>query len=93
MSCEREWELSLLLFADDTALVAAMSEQLQCLVREFRRVVCKRLKLRVIVDKSKVISVGESEDPAMLNIILNVEIMEVISSFKYLESCFKAEKE
>ena len=54
--------LSQLLFADDTALVAKSAELLQCLVREFGRV-RKRQKLRVIVDKSKVVSVGGSEDP------------------------------
>ena len=59
-----------MLFADDTALVAESAEQLQCLVREFG-MVCKRRKLRVNVDKSKVMSVGESEDPAILNIIMN----------------------
>ena len=32
---EREWVLSQLLFADDTALVAESAEQLKCLVREF----------------------------------------------------------
>ena len=32
---EREWMLSQLLFADDTALVVESVEQLQCLVSEF----------------------------------------------------------
>ena len=32
---ERDWVLSQLLFADDTALVAESAEQLQCLVQEF----------------------------------------------------------
>ena len=38
------------------ALVAELAEQLQCLVREFGRV-CKQWKLRVNVDKSKVVVV------------------------------------
>ena len=33
---EREWVLSQLLFADDTALVAESAEQLRCLIREFK---------------------------------------------------------
>ena len=82
---EREWMVSQLLFADDTALVAESAEQLQCLVREFGRV-CKRRKLRVNVDKSKVMSVGGSEDPAILNIMLNRERMEVVNSLSIWEA-------
>ena len=87
---EREWVLSQLLFADDTALVAESSEQLQCLVREFGGV-CKRRKLRVNVDKSKVMKIGESDDPEMLNIRLNGDRMELVDSFKYLGSCFSSD--
>ena len=82
--------MSRLLFADDTALVAESAEQLQCLVREFGRV-CKRRKLRVNVDKSKVMSVWGSEDPAILKIMLNGERMEMVNSFKYLGNCFSSE--
>jgi len=77
-------------FADDTALVAESAEQLQCLVREFGRV-CERRKLRVNVDKSKVMSVGESVEPSLLNIMLNGERMEVVNSFKYLGSYFSSD--
>ena len=55
--CERKWVMSQLLFADDTALFAESTKQLQCLIREFGRV-CKQRKLLVNVDKSKVMSVG-----------------------------------
>ena len=57
----REWVMSQLFFADDTALVVESAEQLQCLVRKFGKV-CKRRKLRVNVGKSKVMSVRASED-------------------------------
>ena len=87
---DREWMLSQLLFADDTALVAESAEQLQCLVREFGRV-CERRKLRVNVDKSKVMCVGENVEPSLLNITLNGERMEVVNSFKYLGSCFSSD--
>ena len=50
----REWEVSQLLFADDTALVASTEERLQRLVDEFG-VVCERRKLNVNVGKSKVL--------------------------------------
>ena len=48
-----EWEVSQLLFVDDTALVASAEERLQRVVDEFG-VVCERRKLRVNVGKSKV---------------------------------------
>ena len=87
MGVESNWILSQLLFADDTALVAESAEQLQCLVREFGEV-CERRKLRVNVDKSKIMVVGKNEDPSLLNIMLNGESMEVVNTFKYLGSCF-----
>ena len=48
------FEINQLLFADDTALVADSEEKLCTLVNEFGRV-CERRKLRVNVDKIKVI--------------------------------------
>ena len=47
------FEINLLLFADDTALVADSDETLCRQVSEFGRV-CERKKLRVNVGKSKV---------------------------------------
>ena len=85
-----EWMLSQLLFADDTALVAESAEQLQRLVSEFGSV-CERRKLRVNVDKSKLMIVGENVNPSLLNIFLNGERMEVVNSFKYLGSCFSSD--
>ena len=61
-----------LLFADDTAIVAESEEQLQCLVSEFGTV-CERRKLRVNVNKSKVLVVAENVDPTLTNIMLNGE--------------------
>ena len=71
-------------------VVAESAEQLQCLVSEFGRV-CKRRKLRVNVDKSKVMSVEVNVGPSMLNIVLNGERMEVVNSFKYLGTCFSSD--
>ncbi|WP_435331133.1 reverse transcriptase domain-containing protein, partial [Klebsiella pneumoniae] len=48
-----EWSLNQLLFADDIALVADSEETLRQLVEEFGRV-CERRKLKVNVNKSKV---------------------------------------
>ena len=50
----REWEIGLLLFADDTALVADSSEKLRRIIESFARV-CTRRKLKVNVGKSKVV--------------------------------------
>ena len=72
-----------LLFDDDAALVPESAEQLQCLVREFGRV-CERLKLRVNVDESKFMCVGQIVELSLRNINLNGERMEVVNSFKYL---------
>ena len=79
--------LSQLLFADDTALMAESAEQLQCLVTEFGRV-CKRRKLRINVNKRKVMCIERNEKPTPLNITLNGERIEVVNSFKYLGLCF-----
>merc|ERR1711888_78008 len=85
-----EWVLSQLLFADDTALVADSAEPLQALVREFGRV-CERRKLRVNVDKSKVMVAGRDVGPLSLNLQLNGDSLEEIQSFKYLGSCFSSD--
>ncbi len=52
----REWNLYQLLFADDTALVAASEERLRELVGKFGRV-WKRRELRVNERKRKVMTV------------------------------------
>ena len=70
--------------------MAESAEQLQCLALEFRRV-CERRKLRVNVDKSKVMCVGDIVEPSLMNIMLNGERMEVVNSFKYLGSCFSSD--
>ncbi len=48
-----KWELSNMLFADDTVLLAESEKDLQKLVTEFSNV-CVRRKLKVNVGKSKV---------------------------------------
>ena len=50
---EKEWEMCLLLYAEDTVLVADSKKKLERLVEEFGRV-CMRRKLKVDVVKSKV---------------------------------------
>ena len=55
-----EEELSVLLFADDGLLIAETEEKLGELVEEFRRE-CEQKGLRVNVNKTKVMRVGEGE--------------------------------
>ena len=71
------WGLNQFLFAD-TAIVLESAEKLQCLVSDFQRV-CKRRKLRINVNKRKVMCVERNEEPSPLNIMLNGERMDVVN--------------
>ena len=77
------FEISQLLFADDTALVAD-SEKLCRLVSEFGRV-CER-KLRVNVGKSIVMRCSRYGNGGRMLMILNSEPLEEVDCFKYLWS-------
>ena len=79
------WRVSQLLYADDTVLMADSAEDLQCLLSEFGSV-CERRKLRVNVNKSKVLVCSSNERRMDLNLNLNGEILEEVNSFKYLGS-------
>ena len=74
------WQI---LFAYDTALVADGEEKLQKLVEEFGRV-CERRKLRVNMNKSKVMRCTEREDCRRLSVSLNREVLEEVDKFKFL---------
>ena len=63
-------KINQLLFADDTALVADSEEKLCRLVSEFGRV-CERRKLRVTVDKSKVMRCSRYGNGGRMHVILN----------------------
>ena len=79
----KKWEVSQLLFADDTALVAGSEEGLRELVTEFGRV-CDRRKLKVNVGKSKVMRCTRGEDGRELKVSLKGERLEEVDSFRYL---------
>ncbi len=81
----REWNLSQLLFADDTALVADSEGRLRQLVEEFGRV-CKWRKLKVNGSKSKVTKCTRLVDGRRMNVALNGEVLKEVECFKYLES-------
>ena len=85
----RGYEVSQLLFADDTALVADSVEKLGRLVYEFDRV-CKKRKLKVNAGKSKVMKSTRDVNACALQISLNGEMLEEVSKFKYLGSCVEA---
>ena len=76
-------ELCQALFADDTALVADSEDMLQKLVKEFGRL-CERRKLKVNVNKSKVLYCSQQVDVGRLNVSLNGDILEEMDHFIYL---------
>ena len=59
-----------LFFSDDTALVADSEEKFCRLVSEFGRI-CGRRKLRINVDKSKVMRCSRYGKGGRMNVILN----------------------
>ena len=70
------------MFADKTVLVGDSKEKLERLVEVFGDV-CKRRKLTVNVNKSKVMKIGKNEGNEM-NISLNGRRMEEVTSYIYL---------
>ena len=76
------FEINQLLFADDTALVAASEEKLCRLASEFGRV-CERRKLRVNIVKMRCSRYGNGD---RMHVILNGERLEEVDCFKYPES-------
>ncbi len=74
----REWNLSQLLFADDTPLVVDSEGRLRQLVEEFGSV-CKRRKL----SKSKVMKCTKVVDGRRINVALNGEMLKEVECFKY----------
>ncbi len=96
----RTWVLNSILFADDTVLIAENESDLQKLVIVFDSV-CKRRKLKVNVNKSKVMVCERSRSEVVdfvcpnrvgieckreCKITLNGEEMEEVNGFKYLGS-------
>ena len=79
------FEISQLLFADDTAVVADSEDKLCRLVSEFGRV-CERGKLRVNVGKSRVLKCSRYGNWDRMHVILNGEPLEEVDCFKYLGS-------
>ena len=83
------WEINQLLFADDTVLIANSEKELRQLVTEFGKV-CERRKLRVNVNKSKVMRCTRHEGGVRMNVTLNGEMLEEVDEFKYLGSVVAA---
>src|ERR1700755_879090 len=86
-SGEGEWEVSVLLFADDAVLVAESGEKLRMLVKEFVRE-CAAKGLRVNSTKSKVMRIGGRDEAARGEEWEGVEVggekFEEVEEFKYL---------
>ena len=58
---EGEWDVNVLLFADDAVLVAESGEKLRILVREFEGK-CANKRLKVNQEKNKVIRIGGGDE-------------------------------
>ena len=82
---EEMWEVSQLLFAEDTVLVADSKKKLERLVEGFGRV-CRRRKLKVKVVKSKVMRSARDGIVGEMNIIMDGLVLEKVEVFKYLGS-------
>src|SRR5256885_6588068 len=80
---KEEWEVNVILFADNTALVADTEEGLQKMATEFGRA-CEQKSLKVNVDKSKVMRCGGEDEEARLNVKLYGRKMEEVTDFRYL---------
>ena len=95
-----KWCVNTILFADDTVLIAESEKDLQKLVSEFDNV-CRRRKLKVNENKSKVMVFERSrsevvdfadkyrvktECPRECSIVLNGKELEEVDEFKYLGS-------
>jgi len=78
-----EWVIEWLMFADDTVLLGDDEKKLQRLVNEFGRV-CKKRKLTVNVEKSKVMKVSKNGEQNEINISLNGRRMEEVNAYRYL---------
>ena len=77
-----EWQAEWMMFADDTVLVGDSEEKLQRLVKEFGDA-CKRRKLTVNVNKSKVMRI-DSKNEGDVSVSMNDARMEVVDSYRYL---------
>ena len=80
---KHEWVTEWLMFADDTVLLDDDEKALQRLVNDFGRV-CRKRKLTVNVEKSKVMKVSKNGDQNELNISLDGKRMEEVNAYRYL---------
>ncbi len=76
-------KLFVILYADDTVLMAESSADLQNQLNSFQDY-CSVWKLKVNTDKSKVMVFSRGKLPRNLNFSLNGEKLEIVNSFNYL---------
>ena len=86
---EEKWEVSQLLFADNTVLVADSKKKLERFVEEFGRVF-NRMKFRVDVAMSKVMRSARDGIVGEMNIMMDGLVLEEVEVFKSLGSLVKA---
>ena len=74
----------LLMYADDTVLVATSKKQLQKLLNSYSEY-CQVWKLKINTNKTKIMSFGKKRNHSYT---LNNQAVEVVDSFKYLGIIF-----
>ena len=80
-------KLFLLLYADDTILLSETSTDLQLLLDKFC-FYCTKWKLKININKTKVMVFSKCRIPDTLKFFINNEELEIVKSYKYLGILF-----
>src|SRR5215469_12929114 len=78
-----QWRVNMLLYADDTVLIGETEESLQRLVTSFDRI-CRKRKVRINGDKSKVMRVGDNGRILDMGIRIGRVRIKQVDCFNYL---------
>ena len=81
------FKLFVLLYADDTALLADSADALQNSLNQFQTY-CDRWKLRVNIKKTKIVIFGKGRQPNHPHFYFDNSTVEVVKDFKYLGVIF-----
>ncbi|CAL4094820.1 unnamed protein product, partial [Meganyctiphanes norvegica] len=88
MELESYIELYVLLFADDTVILAESANELQ-LALDALQDYCRIWKLKINVDKSKIIRFSKRRTKNLPNFILNGETINIVDTYVYLGTTIK----
>src|SRR5215469_2616061 len=85
-----QWRVNMLLYADDTVLIGETEESLQRLVTSFDRI-CRKRKVRINGEKSKVMRVGDNGRILDMGIRIGRVRIKQVDCIKYLGVVISAE--